>query len=207
MDPTIAPTTSATTTPAFSSPNLFPGLDTFSVDQGFAVVGDTISSFFQNFLSHLAPYSLFITLLFLTGIIYCTIRINRIRAEEYVFFKNEIEKAKKTSATTSPGHNPKWERAMTHLESPNPSDWRLAIIEADIMLEEMVDGLHLPGENLGEKLRNVEPSDFITLDKAWEAHKVRNQIAHQGADFLLSDREARRIMMLYRDVFNEFHYI
>ena len=98
--------------------------------------------------------------------------------------------------------------AMAHLESTNPSDWRLAILEADIMLEEMVSAMpNLHGENLGERLRAVEASDFTTIDKAWEAHKVRNQIAHQGADFLLSEREARRVLMLYRDVFNEFRFI
>lgn len=76
------------------------------------------------------------------------------------------------------------------------------------MLEEMVVSMpNVHGENLGERLRSVEASDFTTIDKAWEAHKVRNQIAHEGADFLLSEREARRVLALYRDVFNEFHYI
>jgi hypothetical protein len=46
-----------------------------------------------------------------------------------------------------------------------------------------------------------------TLNQAWEAHKIRNAIAHQGADFLLSEREAKRVVSLYREVFQEFDYI
>jgi hypothetical protein len=63
------------------------------------------------------------------------------------------------------------------------------------------------GETIAEKLKAVEPSDFITIESAWEAHKIRNVIAHEGADFILSEREARRIIDLYRAVFKEFGII
>ena len=63
------------------------------------------------------------------------------------------------------------------------------------------------GESIGEQLKGVEKSDFTTIDDAWEAHKVRNLIAHEGANFLLSDREAKRVIGLYKNVFQEFHFI
>lgn len=103
--------------------------------------------------------------------------------------------------------NPKWERVMAHAESANEGDWRLAVLEADIMLSELLDNLSLPGDSIGDKLKVVEKSDFLTLDNAWEAHKIRNQIAHEGGDFLLSQREARRVVELYRTVFEEFQMI
>lgn len=100
-----------------------------------------------------------------------------------------------------------WNRVLDHVSSSNPSDWRLAVIEADIMLDEMVKSLLLPGESLGERLQNAEKSNFLTLDKAWEAHKMRNQIAHEGGDFILTQREAKRVIDLYKEVFDEFHFI
>lgn len=107
-------------------------------------------------------------------------------------------------------HNPtkdKWQEIVKHAESENPANWRLAIIEADIILDDLLSMLKLPGETMGDKLKAIEPSDFLTLDQAWEAHKARNQIAHQGSDFLLSQREARRIVSLYEAVFKEFKII
>lgn len=205
MDPAFA-TTSATTTTTLPGPNLLPVFNILSPERGISVLRDIVAPFFERILHGVAPFSLFFSLLLLVGIVYCTLRINRIRAEERAFYKGAVEKAK-AAAVGSVGHNPKWERAVAHLESENPSDWRLAILEADIMLDEMVAGMALLGDNLGERLRNVERSDFLTIDRAWEAHKVRNQIAHEGADFLLSEREAKRVLALYRDVFNEFHYI
>lgn len=117
------------------------------------------------------------------------------------------EEASLNAATIVP--NPaahKWERVQKHIESPNPNDWKIAIIEADAILDEMVDSMGYNGETLGEKLKGVEQSDFTTINNAWEAHKVRNVIAHE-ASFQIDEREARRVIELYRSVFEEFRYI
>ena len=103
--------------------------------------------------------------------------------------------------------NPKWKIVQDHLASLDADKWKLAIIEADIILNDLLNTLSLPGEGIGEKLKAVEPSDFKTLQKAWEAHKIRNAIAHGDASFLLNEREAKRIIGLYRDVFDEFEMI
>lgn len=103
--------------------------------------------------------------------------------------------------------NPKWQRVIDHVESTNENDWRLSILEADILLDDLLDTLGLPGDTMGDKLKAVNKGDFQTIDNAWEAHKVRNQIAHEGSDFVLTQREARRIVELYRAVFEEFKVI
>ena len=100
--------------------------------------------------------------------------------------------------------NERWEKILKHTDSSNENDWRLAIIEADIMLDELLDNMSIDGETIGDKLKRVEKSDFTTLDKAWEAHKIRNEVAHQGSGFLLNQREAKRVIGLYEAVFEEF---
>lgn len=109
-----------------------------------------------------------------------------------------------------PAENPmktRWEKIVELSESQNSSDWRLSIIEADIILDELLQKLQLPGETIGDKLKAVEKSDFNTIEAAWEAHKARNAIAHEGSGFLLNDRETRRIISLYEAVFREFEMI
>jgi uncharacterized membrane protein len=103
--------------------------------------------------------------------------------------------------------NDRWQVVLDHVHSANPSDWRLAIIEADNILDEMVTRIGYKGENLGEKLKSVEPSDFLTLNEAWEAHKIRNKIAHEGLSFQIDHREAKRVISLFEKVFKEFNYI
>jgi hypothetical protein len=114
------------------------------------------------------------------------------------------------SSKVEPPKNQKttqWEKIVKLSESQNQSDWRLSIIEADILLDELLEKLQLPGETMGEKLKAVEKSDFTTIESAWEAHKARNMIAHEGSDFLINQREIRRIISLYEAVFKEFSLI
>ena len=92
---------------------------------------------------------------------------------------------------------------MQLIESGQESDWRQAIIEADIMLDEVLDQLGYQGESVGEKLRAVNPAQFRTLNNAWEAHRVRNEIAHQGSAYQLTERLAHRTIANYEAVFRE----
>jgi hypothetical protein len=71
--------------------------------------------------------------------------------------------------------------------SANSNDWRVAIIEADTMLDELVQSYNFAGENLGERLKNANTKIMPTVQSAWEAHKVRNRIAHDGINYNLSN--------------------
>ena len=99
--------------------------------------------------------------------------------------------------------NPRWQKVLEHTVSDNPSDWRLAILEADIVLEETLDRAGYVGDTLGDKLKNAEKRPFASLNAAWEAHRIRNAIAHQGQGFELTQRDARRAISLFEAVFRE----
>ncbi len=75
------------------------------------------------------------------------------------------------------------------------------------MLEELTDELGFEGENLGERLKSTNKEKFKSLDDAWEAHIVRNRIAHEGLAYEITKREANRIVALYQNVFYEFGHI
>lgn len=103
--------------------------------------------------------------------------------------------------------NAKWEKIVELISSANQSDWRLAIIEADIMLDEMLRNKGYHGDSVGDMLKSVDKSDLLTLDAAWEAHKIRNQVVHGGDDFPLNEREAKHALALYESVFKETEII
>lgn len=162
-----------------------------------------------GFLATLERISTGISLVLLTGIGYSIIRMRQIRAREEAVFAGLAEIAPKPAPDTidETKRNPKWEKVLEHIGSQNAGDWRLAILEADILLDELLDALRYRGESIGDKLKKIEASDFSTLDLAWEAHKIRNQVAHEGSEFLLSEREAKRVISLYEEVFKEFRFI
>lgn len=131
-----------------------------------------------------------------------------LKREKLITLKTkELEKSVvKTITETETREELAWKKITNYLNSTNPSDWKLAILEADTLLDSMILGMGYKGENLGERLKTIEPSDFNTLNEAWEAHKVRNQIAHESS-FELSHKEAVRVLTLFEKVFKEFGYI
>jgi hypothetical protein len=148
--------------------------------------------------------SLLITVAFGAGAVYSLIQLKKIREAK----KAEIRMLEaKLTTDASVSRNERWEHIEILVSSENPGDWRIAIIEADVALHELVRSMGYDGDTLGDMLKGVEKSDFTTLDLAWEAHKMRNRIAHQGSDFILTQREAKRIINLYRQVFEEFDVI
>ena len=161
-------------------------------------------SYYHLILSLIAIFFIFI-------ICYCFIRILEIRKKEHEHLHHEIEeyahhqaeKAKNIDTNGNP-RNERWEHVLEYLSSVNPSDWKLAVMEADSMLEDLTDQMELEGINIGERLKSADKEKFKSLDDAWEAHLVRNKIAHEGSKFDLSQHEANRIVTLYENVFREF---
>ncbi len=110
-------------------------------------------------------------------------------------------------APETPYTNPRWAKVLEHVNSNNASDWRLAILEADIMLGDVLDKMGYHGVTIGDKLKGIERGSFDSLNDAWEAHKVRNAIAHEGSNITISKSEAERVIRLFERVFKEFKYV
>ncbi|MEI8174834.1 MAG: hypothetical protein WCG28_02690 [bacterium] len=154
-------------------------------------------------------------LFFLTLISYCTIRVFEIRHKEHKHLEHEIEeyahkqkeREKKLKEIDGGSKNERWVRTLSYLFSQHSSDWKLAVIEADTMLESLMTQLGFKGESLGDKLKGANQDNFRNLSSAWEAHTIRNRIAHEGTSFDLSQREAKRIIAIYEQIFREFDYI
>ncbi len=103
--------------------------------------------------------------------------------------------------------NPRWIQIEKNMQSHNASEWRVAILESDILLYDMLSQMGYPGNSIGEILKNVDKKNFVTLDDAWKAHRIRNIIAHEGANYELSKDEADRTIRLYKRVFDEFYFV
>lgn len=144
-----------------------------------------------------------IAIILITVIIYSKMRIHEINEKK----RKELLAIMGNKEPEQNGKNPKWEKVLALGNSQNQSDWSLAVIEADTILDDMLKAQGYQGESLGERLKSVEPADMQTLDAAWEAHKVRNRIAHEGSNFVLTKDDTHKTLGLFEEVFQEFHYI
>lgn len=192
-------------TPAAVASEVFPsGIPVYVTDVPAAVRSSEFLQPLVDFWSVYAPAALFVTLLLGVGIVYCIVRIFQIRKLEQAAFDaaGHTVRSKDTPRTTL-----RWERIMQQMESGSEHNWRLAVLEADIMLNELLDIQGYKGETMADKMKQVDRAHFHTIDQAWEAHKFRNRVAHEGSDLQLSELEVNRIIGLYRTVFKEFKLI
>ena len=180
-------------------------------DHGVEILGYIFNA---KTLEGLYVFLSFLAIFFIAIIIYTTIRMFEIRAKERAHLKHEIAEYAHSGALrekelqgTEIFKNERWKKVLDYLFSINENDWKLAVIEADSMLFDLLTQMGFKGENMGDKLKEANQSNFRSLNLAWEVHNIRNKIAHEGSSFELSLHEAKRVIALYEQIFQEFGYI
>lgn len=69
-----------------------------------------------------------------------------------------------------------------------PMGAKMAIIEADKLLDAALKSMSMAGTTLGERLKFAQYK-YPELRRVWNAHKLRNQLVHETT-FQISPREA-----------------
>lgn len=95
-----------------------------------------------------------------------------------------------------------WQGILGHINSPGESDWKLAIIEADKLADDLLIQKGFKGESMAERLTSVKKGELRSIDLLWDAHKIRNRIAHKTG-FKLSHSEATRALSYYKESLEE----
>ncbi len=174
----------------------------------FSGIGGEISGIPRNVIITAGDISIIgmvLAVLLLIGVVYLQIRLVQVEHDGFLYL--EEEKKRRQAHAEHTGVDSRWDVVVALASSSSESDWRRAILEADVMLAELLTARGYPGEGVGEQLKEANPLQFQTIDLAWEAHKMRNTLAHLGEAFPLTERDAHATIDLYRRVFEEFNLI
>jgi len=98
----------------------------------------------------------------------------------------------------------RWQEILDKVNSTEETSWKIAIMDAEILLEEVLIEQGYNGAGVAERLKQVGPEFKDVIQYAWEGHKVRNSVAHDAA-FRLSQKEARRAVSVYERFFSAFY--
>lgn len=181
------------------------GAGTAGSGSGVAGGGWSISAFVEG-LSSLWTFftvlSWLLSILLIFGLIYAYIRHGQLGLVETEGLLEQERLYEELHGTRA--DNQRWLDVEKHIASDNPNDWKLAIIEADVILEELLEAKGYAGNTVGDKLKSASAATFTTVDQAWRAHDVRNKIAHGRSDFVLTKKIAEETITQYKMVFQEF---
>ena len=98
----------------------------------------------------------------------------------------------------------KWEEIQKHLNSVKEAEWKFAVIEADSLVDSILKAGGYLGDTMGDRLKNIDKSQIVSLDGLWEAHKIRNRLAHD-VNYFLRYGEAKRAIQLYEKTLKELN--
>ncbi len=174
-----------------------------------------LSDLFSSILIFVAILSIFLSCLFAILWQYNKFRIKLITDAYNKKIGWNVEKESDVPKVVPAGYvpdtngirNPKWELVEKYYNSGNQSDWRIAIIEADILLFEVLQTSGFKGNTVGEMLKNANVAQLQTLQIAWKSHLIRNRLAHEGASLQLTRHMVEEAIEGFRAVFNELNFI
>lgn len=89
-----------------------------------------------------------------------------------------------------------WEKIIDRLETGREAEYKLAVIEADGFLDDILEKMGYKGETMGDRLKQLSSIILPNLDEVWEAHKIRNNIVHDP-DYRLTLEQAKRTLEIY----------
>ncbi len=95
-----------------------------------------------------------------------------------------------------------WNKIMARLETGLESEYKLAIIEADSMLDDTLKRMGYGGETLGERLGKLTSATLPNIEEVKKAHQTRNNIIHDP-DYRLSLDEAKKVLAIYEQAFKD----
>ncbi len=92
--------------------------------------------------------------------------------------------------------NKQWSRIKKRTESGAESDYKLAIIDANDFLEEVLDSRGYDGNDLKESIEKAGKMIAPILDDVLKAYEIRNSIVY-NPDFKISAEQAKKILETY----------
>lgn len=141
--------------------------------------------------------------IFLSVVLLVMFIINFVRTD--IFLRNRINLLKAVIPPEAAKESPlgsRWEEIQKHLNSTKEAEWKFAVIEADSLIDYILKSAGYPGDTMGDRLKNINKTQIVTLDGLWEAHKIRNRLAHDP-NYFLRYGEAKRAVQLYEKVLKE----
>ena len=89
-----------------------------------------------------------------------------------------------------------WKKIQERLKTEQEPEWKLAVIEADNLLDKVLQKMGYGGESLDDRLKSLTSATLPNIDQLFEAHKVCRSI-NLDPDYRLTKEEAERLTAVY----------
>jgi hypothetical protein len=164
-------------------------------------MGNNLADIYFSNLGILEFFGAVLTAAFIAGIVVVVIKTNwlglKVERFRHIVLQTHLpkEQAKK-----------EWANIEKHFFKGDENDLKVAIIEADKLLEEALREAGIRGASLGDRLKNIKQGQLPNIDDVWQAHRLRNDIVHQPT-FKLKRDLAERSLAIYEETLRALHLL
>ncbi len=113
------------------------------------------------------------------------------------FFKNKPYKSKKFLK--------QWNAILDRLKTGNELEFKLAVIEADSLLEKILDKMQFEGETVRDKLSKVPKAIIGEIKDIEKAQGIRDSVVHDP-DYQLSLEQAKEVLNIYEKILKQLDF-
>lgn len=96
----------------------------------------------------------------------------------------------------------RWESVLRRFSANSPEAMRLAVIEADTLVDSVLKDMGLEGEHMADRLSGLSPDAMKSLQGLWRAHRLRNDLVHTPG-FFLAPEDVRQAIKAYEAFLRE----
>ncbi len=177
----------------------------FGVDASpfLAQIYDSANEYFKNLdyvalVSNIKVVAAILIVIFMVIIVVIVYKMRNLIKEEMTEFKAELNPPEE--AVTA--YDNRWQEIKSHANSFKESEWKLAVIEADKLVDDSLKAAGFKGETMGERLMLVKPGQILNLQYLWDAHKIRNLVVHD-VNYQISHKQAIWAVEAFESVMRE----
>lgn len=158
---------------------------------------------YLSILPKLELASLIISVLLLGGIVYILFKFGYL-AEKTDFWSDVLIGGVSHHSRKQVSRG--WKRILTLTRGGNAGDWRIALITADDILDELLKLADYQGDNLEERLANISPAQLSVVKDLWDAHQLAQRLRREP-DYLPSKEIVDEAVYAYGRAFRELRLL
>ncbi|KKR46511.1 MAG: hypothetical protein UU22_C0030G0002 [Parcubacteria group bacterium GW2011_GWA2_40_8] len=182
--------------------NIFNGQDpALFMGQIFSFI--PVPEWLNGFISVYKIFAAIFSIAAFLAIVWVIIRLNRLIFSTYMqnitaSFSAETLPADKISK--------QWAKIKYRIDRNTEAEWKLAVIEADKLVDDILKKMGYPGEDIAERLKTATPEQIQSLNLLREAHKLRDTVVHDP-EFYASELEIKNAIDYYETFLREVQVI
>jgi hypothetical protein len=161
------------------------------------IIAFNYMDFFNDILNVLKIVGIGASILIFIGLVIVVYKANKFGKEHKAPEEGGIPEPASGGALTG-----RWAEIMEHMRSERETEWKLAVIEADNLIDDVLAKAGFPGDTMGERLTSMRHEQLLALSGVWKAHLLRNKIVHE-TDYSPRYQEIHEALKYYQAALEE----